>query len=210
MSENFCNIKKKVANMAELALSMWQMTFKAFMDHDLELLAKVLEDENKLNDFEKMLTNELIEAGQGLKKADEKKAVITYVEVVEDLELIGDYCKDILERVQIKIEEKLLFSDDAVKEYIELYNRSEAALREVVQALEKDDLGILNEVLKNQEHIDTLVDEYRSRHNERLINKLCSPFSCNMFLNMLDFTAAIYYHTKKIARNLLKIKAKCI
>ena len=210
MSENFCNIKKKVANMAELALSMWQMTFKAFMDHDLELLAKVLEDENKLNDFEKMLTNELIEAGQGLKKADEKKAVITYVEVVEDLELIGDYCKDILERVQIKIEEKLLFSDDAVKEYIELYNRSEAALREVVRALEKDDLGILNEVLKNQEHIDTLVDEYRSRHNERLINKLCSPFSCNMFLNMLDFTAAIYYHTKKIARNLLKIKAKCI
>lgn len=210
MSENFCNIKKKVANMAELALSMWQMTFKAFMDHDLELLAKVLEDENKLNDFEKMLTNELIEAGQGLKKADEKKAVITYVEVVEDLELIGDYCKDILERVQIKIEEKLLFSDDAVKEYIELYNRSEAALREVAQALEKDDLGILNEVLKNQEHIDTLVDEYRSRHNERLINKLCSPFSCNMFLNMLDFTAAIYYHTKKIARNLLKIKAKCI
>jgi len=27
----------------------------------------------------------------------------------ETWELIGDYCKDILERVQIKIEEKLLF-----------------------------------------------------------------------------------------------------
>jgi phosphate:Na+ symporter len=209
MSENFCNIKKKVADMANLALSMWQRTFKVFMDHDLELLAKVLEDENRLNDFEKMLTGELIEAGQGLKKETEKKEVIIYVEVVEDLELIGDYCKDILERVQIKIEEKLLFSDDAVKEYVELYNRSEAAFKEVVQALEIDEPGRLKQVLKSQEHIDTLVDEYRRRHNERLINKLCSPFSCNMFLNMLDFTAAIYYHTKKIARNLLKIKTKC-
>ncbi|MCX5711482.1 MAG: hypothetical protein NTY47_00185, partial [Candidatus Omnitrophica bacterium] len=209
MSENFCNIKKKVAEMAKLALSMWQMTFQTFMDHDLDLLAKVLEDENKLNSFEKELTAALIEAGQGLKKEEEKKEVITYVEVVEDLELIGDYCKDILERVQIKIEEKLLFSEDAVKEYTELYERSEAAFKEVVEALEKDDLSVLKQVLKIQEHIDTLVDEYRRRHNERMINKLCSPFSCNMFLNMLDFTAAIYYHTKKIARNLLKIKTKC-
>lgn len=209
MSENFCNIRKKVADMAKLALSMWQMTFKTFMDHDLELLAQVLQKEDRLNNYEKELTSELVEAARGPINESEKKEILLFIEIVGDLELIGDYCKDILERVQIKIEEKLLFSEDAVKEYSELYNRSEAAFREVVQALEKDDLGLLKQVLKSQEHIDTLVDEYRRHHNERLIKKLCMPFSCNMFLNMLDFTAAIYCHTKKIAMNLLKIKTKC-
>jgi hypothetical protein len=39
-----------------------------------------------------------------------------------------------------------------------------------------------------------------------MIQGVCTPMACNMFLNMLDFTAAVYYHAKKIARNLLKIK----
>jgi hypothetical protein len=47
------NIKKKLADMAALALKMWQETNRAFMEHDLDVLAGVLLDENKLNDYEK-------------------------------------------------------------------------------------------------------------------------------------------------------------
>lgn len=199
-------IKKEIAGMAALALQMWQLTYRSFMDHDLETLSGVLEKEIVLNDLEKRLTQDLIELGRASSKKDEKHAITVHADVVGDLELIGDYCKDILERVQIKIEEKLLFSDDAVKEYSELFRKTEHALQEVVHALDEDNPALIKEVLKKEEHIDTLVDEYRRRHNQRLIDGICSPLACNMFLNMLDFTAAVYYHTKKIARNLLKIK----
>ena len=93
-----------------------------------------------------------------------------------------------------------------MKEYTRLYRISEEALKEVDEALRKDDLNLVKTVLKNELHIDSLVDEYRMRHNQRLLAGICTPMSCNMFLNMLDFTAAIYYHTKKIARNLLKVR----
>ena len=199
-------IKGRIAQMGRLALKMWQMTFQTFMDHDLELLAAVLVEENKLNDMEKELTSSLVEFGRNSSSKEDKLKVVVYADVVGDLELIGDYCKDILERVQIKIEEKLLFSEDAVQEYKDLYHKTEEALLEVVQALEKDNYSLLKEVLKHQEHIDTLVDEYREHHTQRMVEKLCSPMGCNMYLNILDFTAAIYYHTKKIARNLGKIK----
>ncbi|MDD5566325.1 MAG: PhoU domain-containing protein [Candidatus Omnitrophica bacterium] len=199
-------IKKEIAGMAGLALEMWQMTYRSFMDHDLELLGGVLEKENSLNDLEKRLTQGLVELGRASGKKEEKHAITIYADVVGDLELIGDYCKDVLERVQIKIEEKLLFSDDAVKEYSELYRKTEHALTEVVNALARDDLTLIKAVLKNEEHIDSLVDEYRRRHTQRLLDGVCSPLACNMFLNMVDFSAAVYYHTKKIARNLLKVK----
>ncbi len=205
--QNLNSLKIKVAAMSGVALKMWRLTYQAFMEHDLDLLSHALGEEAKLNDFDKELTAGLVELGRSPKTEKEDKVKITiYADVVGDLELIGDYCKDILERVQIKIEEKLLFSDVAVKEYGELYHKTNKALEEVVLALERDNPYLLKGVLKKQEHIDTLVDEYRRRHNQRLIDGVCSPFACNMFLNMLDFTAAVYYHVKKITRNLSRIE----
>ncbi len=200
------NIKENICVMAELALKMWRNTHRAFIEHSLDLLAEVLKEENKLNGLEKKITSELVLFGRNTQDKGWKKEALIFADVVGDLELIGDYCKDILERVQIKIEEKLLFSDEAVKEYEVLYKKTETALDEVTFALKEDNPGLIKEAAGKEGHIDTLVDEYRTRHNQRMIDGVCSPMACNMFLNILDFTAAVYYHAKKIARNLVKIK----
>jgi phosphate:Na+ symporter len=197
--------KKEVALMAEAALKMLQLTQDAFMEHDPDLISAALEEEARLNKWEESLTAELAGFGRQAATDSEKQQALIYADVVADLELVGDYCKDILERVQIKIEEKLLFSDDAVAEYGELYRRTEKALKEISRALGSDNLAGLQDLSK-EGHLDSLVDEYRRRHNQRLIAGVCSPLACNMFLNILDFTAAIYYHSKKIARGLTKIK----
>ena len=204
--QDLYSIKKEVAQMSQLALRMWQHSYQAFMEHNLDIVSSVLEDENKLNDMEKELTSALVALHRSSSSKEEKDCSLIYADIVGDLELIGDYCKDILERVQIKIEEKLLFSEQAVSEYTGLYQKSEKALADVVNSLSQDAAGAVKEILKDQNHIDTLVDELRRKHNQRMIDGICSPFACNMFLNILDFTAAIYYHTKKIARNLQKIK----
>lgn len=195
----------RIADMAGLTLSMWRRTNEAFMEHDLDILSAVLKDEIALNDFEKNLTAELVVVSRESTESKEKAAALVFANIVGDLELIGDYCKDILERVQIKIEEKLLFSDEAVKEYEDLYQKTEDALEEVARALKKNDYSAVPSVVKKEEHIDSLVDELRMRHNQRLVDGVCSPISCNMFLNMLDFTAAVYYHTKKVAKALLQL-----
>jgi len=198
-------IKAKVTEMSKLALKMWQTTHLTFIEHDADLIPPILQDENRLNGLEKEITFLLVEWNKVSSNALEKAKIPLYAEIIGDLELIGDYCKDILERIEIKIQEKLLFSEEAVKEYEELYRRTEDALKEVTSALERGSYSAVKEVLRKDEHIDTLVDLYRKRHNQRMIEGLCSPMACNMFLNMLDFTAAVYYHTKKIAKNLLKL-----
>jgi len=199
-------VKKTIAGMAGQALDMWKLTHQAFMEHNLDLFPKILSEENKLNDLEKELTAQLVELGRASGSPKDKKQITIYADVVGDLELIGDYCKDILERVQIKIEEKLLFSEEAVKEYGELYDKTEEALKEVVFALDRDSPEAVKTVLRKEEQIDGLVDEYRRRHDQRLIDGICSPMACNMFLNMLDFTAAVYQHTNKIAKRLLELQ----
>jgi len=200
------SIKEKVNQMAKSAASMWQLTYDAFIEHDVELISKALEEENKLNTLEDEINKSIIDLGRADLAQQEKLRVIVYADIAGDFELIGDYCKDILERIQIKIEEKLLFSEDAVEEYKDLYNKTKGAMEEVVFVLEKDNPALIKEVLRKEEHIDSLVDKYRHNHDQRMLAGACTPMGCNMFLNMLDFTAAVYYHIKKIAKSLLQIK----
>ncbi len=200
------SIKEKIIRMSRSAATMWQLTYDAFIEHDVELIAKALEEENKLNSLEEEIDKSIIDLARAKFTPEEKTRVIVYADIAADFELIGDYCKDVLERIQIKIEEKLLFSEDAVEEYKELYNKTKDALEEVVFVLEKDNPALIKEVLRKEEHIDNLVDRYRQNHGQRMLAGACTPMSCNMFLNMLDFTAAVYYHIKKIAKNILKIK----
>jgi len=200
------SVKAKIAQMARLSLEMWQITHQTFMEHDLDLMPGVLAKENRLNDLEKEATSDLIELGRQALKNYEKSKVPAFSEIVGDLELIGDYCKDILERVQIKIEEKLLFSDEAVDEYNDLFNKTLQELKLITEALEKDKPDMAKEILKNKEDIGRLVDLYRKKHTLRLIEGSCSPLAGNMFLNMLDFTAMVYSRAQKIAGNLAKIK----
>ncbi len=204
--QKISDIEGKIVEMAGLTLKMWQKTFEAFMKHDMDLLAEVLVDENDLNALEKDITSALIAFSRASSDKEEKANATLYIDVAGDLEMIGDYCKDILERVQIKIDEKLLFSEEAVKEYSQLYHKTEEVLREATRALEKNDYGMLKATLKQSGHVDGLVDEYRERHNQRLVAGICSPLAGNMFLNMLDFTAQVYHHTNVIIKNLLKIK----
>jgi phosphate:Na+ symporter len=200
------SVKEKVNRMAKTAATMWQLTYDAFIEHDLELITKALEEEKKLNALEDEINQSVIDLGRADAPQNEKLRIIIYADIAGDLELIGDYCKDILERIQIKIEEKLLFSEGAVEEYKDLYNKTKGALEEVVFVLEKDNPALIKEVLRKEEHIDSLVDKYRSNHDQRMLAGECTPMGCNMFLNMLDFTAAVYYHIKKIAKSLLQIK----
>jgi len=200
------SIKEKVNQMSRRSLSMWQLTYDAFIAHDVDLIAEALSEEDKLNSLEEEINKSIIDFARIEFTQEEKARAIIYADIAADFELIGDYCKDILERIQIKIEEKLLFSEDAVSEYKELYNKTKDALEEVEFALEKDNPALVKEVLRKEEHIDSLVDKYRQNHGQRMLAGTCTPMSCNMFLNMLDFTAAVYYHIKKIAKSILKIK----
>jgi phosphate:Na+ symporter len=200
------NIKSQIAEMAEIALDMIEVTHKTFMEHDMDLSAPVLKNEDKLNRLEKELTKNLIDFGNCPGGKKEKFKVTIYVDMIGNLELIGDYCKDILERVQIKIEENLLFSDAAIKDYNDLYKKTLDALKNICAALKKDDVDFAKDVSKDKYRIDNLVEAYRKHHEQRLIKGICSPLAGNMFLNMLDYTAQIFHHTKAIADKMIKLK----
>jgi phosphate:Na+ symporter len=204
--ENFNNVKEKINEMSELTLSMLKTTFDGFMKHDVEILANVLRDEQRLNAMEKTITLSLIEISKGKVTNIDKKKIMLLTNIVADLEEIGDYAKDMIERIEIKIQEKLLFSDEALSEYKHLYSVIETGLSDTVSSLKTNDKMFAKRVLTDKEDIDKLIKKYRDAHTQRLLSGICDPRAGNMFLNLLDFTGQIFHHTKSISTNILKLR----
>ncbi len=204
--ENLTIIREKINQMAELALSMLKTTFDGFMKHDLDILGTVLKDEQRLNEMEKVITLSLIDISKDKISDTDKKNIILLTNIIGDLEEIGDYIKDMIERIEIKIQEKLLFSDDALSEYKHLYSAVEAALSDAINSLKMKDKNFAKRVLCDGEHVDVLVGKYRQTHAYRLISGTCDPRAGNMFLDLLDFGGQIFHHTKTIAKNILELR----
>ncbi|MGD9015328.1 MAG: PhoU domain-containing protein [Candidatus Omnitrophota bacterium] len=204
--DDFICIKEKIDQMAELALSMLANTFDGFMKHDLDMLSNVLKEEDKLNEMERSLSFSLVEAAKDKPKSVDNRYITLLVEIIADLEEVGDYVKDMIERIEIKIKEKLFFSDDALSEYRHLYNVVHTALSDVVKSLKMNDKNFAKRILGDEEHVGKLLVKYRDAHTKRLISGICDPRAGNMFLNLLDFTAQIFRHTRSIADNILDLK----
>lgn len=204
--DDIISIRKKINQMAELALSMLVSTFDGFMKHDLDLLGNVLKVENTLNDLERSLSIALVEVSKQQSKTADNRYITILAEIIADLEEIGDYVKDMIERIEIKIKEKLFFSEEALSEYKHLYDVVQAALSDVVTSLKTEDKDFAKRLLGDEGHVDRLLIKYRNAHTKRLIAGVCDPRSGNMFLNLLDFTAQIFRHTKDIANNILDLK----
>ncbi len=192
--------------MADLALAMLDTTFDGFMKHDLDILSGVLKEEQRLNEMESTIVRSLVGVSKSEISRSDKKDIILLTSIAADLEQIGDYVKDMVERIEIKIQENLLFSEEAFTEYKHLYSVIEAALSDAVNALKMQDDNFAKRSLRDKEHVDTLVEKYRDAHLQRLMAGICDPRSGNMFLNLIDFTAQIFHHTKIVAKNILKLK----
>jgi phosphate:Na+ symporter len=204
--KDLISVRAKVNEMGELALSMLRTTFDGFIKHDREILAGVLKNEQRLNEMEQAINLALIEIAKGKITAGAEKKMVFLTNIVADLEEIGDYVKDMIERIEIKIDEKLLFTEDAVVEYKHLYGVVEASLASIVNSLKLNNANFAEMVLCGKENVDRLIIKYRNAHAKRLIADQCDPRSGNMFLNLLDFTGQIFHHTKAIARSIAGLK----
>ncbi len=204
--DKLVSIREQINQMAELAHSMLVNTFEGFIKHDLDILGGVIQQEHKLNDMERSLSFALVEVSKEKSKAADKRYISLLAEIVADLEEIGDYVKDMIERIEIKIKEKLLFSEEALSEYRHLYDVVQTALSDALKSLKMNDKNFSRRLLGDEQHIERLLTRYRDAHTKRLIAGVCDPRTGNMFLNILDFTTQVFHHTKSIADNILDLQ----
>lgn len=191
-------IREQIIAMADKTCQMLEFVEKGFMEHKAESLAHAMERERELNELEKSLTQKVLDLAKSAKSEREKKDLIALEQAVETLERMGDEAANLVERIEIKNAEHLLFSDMGVAQFNETYSAMKKSV-DMMRTFLKGKSGELKErVVDNGLRVKELVQRYRKEHTERLVKGICTPIAANMYFDMLDFTGNLARHASSV------------
>jgi phosphate:Na+ symporter len=199
---NLGEIKAGAASMADKVCGMMLLIEKGFMENKLEHLSAAIEEENKINGMEKGLTKSILALSKAARTEAEKKELSVLEQVVETLERMGDEAASLVERIEIKVAEKLMFSETGVEQFNETYAAMKGSVEMAREFLRRPDPVLREKVIDNGFHVKELVERYRKEHAERLVKGICTPMAANMFFDMLDFTGNLARHSSNIVKSL--------
>ena len=144
------------------------------------------------------LTAALVRLSEGA--GEEQITVVQlYLVVVHHLQLTGECCRELSERVVAKISEGVLFSDKAFKEIKELSAQVRSLLHGAILAFLNNDEALFREVADSGSAVEKMINDSSSEHEKRLISGVCVVRSSAIFLDMLDAFRRIAGHAVSLA-----------
>ena len=193
-------MREKVIVMADKMYEMLELIEKGFMEHKAEFLNGAMVQERELNEMEKALTGRVLGLSKTAKTDQERKCLIMWEQIVETLERMGDEAANLIERIEIKNAEHLLFSDMGVIQFNETYGIMKKSVDMMRVFLKGKSEELKERIIANGFQVKELVERYRQEHTERLVRGLCTPIAANMYFDMLDFTGNLARHASNIVK----------
>ena len=194
------DIKYKTVVMADKVCLMLDLIERGFMENRLDLLNEAMKEEHEINDMEKALTRDIYEISKTVKNASGKKELAAIAQVVETLERMGDEAANMIERIEIKVVEHLLFSEIGVQQFNETFNVMKESVHMMRNFLTDPAAGSKEKIVENGFRVKDLVERYRKEHFERMVQGVCTPMGANMYFDMLDFTGNLARHSSSVVK----------
>lgn len=196
------SLRQEIIKMLERVKDMFHTNFDGLMKNDIRILDGVLKDEALVNEAYTDLTARAIDITKKKLPDETKRTILDLVNVIGAIEKMGDLCVDLVERIEYKVNENLLFSDVAVQEYKELCDKIEAILGETIVAVKNRDRGLLKKIVKNRSSLYALIEKSRVNHINRSAKGICEEWAKVRYLDMLDFIKTIVDHCMETAEKL--------
>ncbi|HAA43825.1 MAG TPA: sodium-dependent phosphate transportert NtpA, partial [Ruminiclostridium sp.] len=124
--------------------------------------------------------------------------------ITNDIERMGDHCKNVAELAMEKIDRDLPFSKEAISDLSNAFNKLNDMVDHSIQSLSEGNISLAKKVLAEESEIDKLETDLRDRHIKRLDSGLCNPASTIMFIELIHNIERIADHCNNIAEAVLE------
>ncbi|MCK5013829.1 MAG: Na/Pi cotransporter family protein [Candidatus Omnitrophica bacterium] len=175
----------------------------SFLENDLRKITKVLDLETVTDNLQSEITQYIVELSQRNLLPHESRSLPVLIHNVNDLERIGDHSQNLAELTRRKIEEKMIFSDVAVKEINLMWDQVRTMFQEAEDALKNNDRDAAKRMLVLEENINTLQNDFKRTHIERLHDRKCQLNSGFIFIEFIDNLEKIGDRLTNIAQSVI-------
>ena len=189
----------EVVHMGKVTLQNSIDAVNSIMDRDADLIEKVFQTEDTINNLEKLLTAYLVQINN-LSLTEEQKLVINDLfYTISDIERVGDHAENIAEISKYLVEHDLVFSETAIADLVEIGGRVVESFAYAIDARATNSMESLRKVSQYEDMVDTLEEELREKHILRLSNNECKPSAGVQFLDIVSNLERMSDHAYNIA-----------
>jgi phosphate:Na+ symporter len=192
--------RSETRRMAQVAREMVDETLLFLQDNDLKRIPGLENKEDLTDVLQKEITDFLVKLSQKSITQESSREVASMMNMVNDLERIGDHCENLWTLNQRKLDQKITFSEIAMNEISEISDLTREFLATIIQALEDKNTGIFDEAHRLEDGIDDIEERLRNNHVKRLNTGECTVNSGLIFIDMLHNFEKIGDHTYNFAK----------
>ena len=196
--------RRETARMLGVASEAVSNAVKGFFEGNMSVLKQTHEMEQAVDNLQSEITQYLVEISQKDLAQDESRELPVLIHSVNDAERIGDHSENIAELAERKIEKKLPFTNDAIKELRLMWNELHSMMVEASIALEKNDSTVAKGIILREERINKFQIKLRTSHVNRLNEGKCNIISGIAFIDVVDNLEKIGDHLTNIAQGILE------
>ncbi|MGI6704880.1 MAG: Na/Pi cotransporter family protein [Clostridia bacterium] len=196
-------VQKEIERMGELARNNYEQSMAAFFDQDENKIQEVLEREKTINYLNHEITSYLVKVSNLDLPAYDGKRISSFFHVVNDIERIGDHAENMVEYTSYCIENRVTFSEIAIRDLKEMNKLVLENVDDSLAALKSRDVSIAKRVEPREQEIDDKQEDLRQSHIERLNRQQCSPSAAIIFMDIIGNMERVADHASNIANSVM-------
>jgi phosphate:Na+ symporter len=195
--------RKEAVRMLNIAGRSVAAAMRAFFEDDLTAAKPVEVFEQAVDNLQSAITQYLITLSQRDLSQEVSEELPVLIHSVNDIERIGDHAENIIELMERKVETKLPFSDDAIRELKLMWNELSGMIMETEDSLMKNDPVLAKRVMDREASINSYQDRLKKAHVDRLNTCQCNVLSGVVFMDIVDNMEKIGDHLTNIAQGVM-------
>jgi len=191
---------KEITRMASLSREMVNDAMDAFFKSSLSRQRAVSSKEEAVDSLQAAVSHYLVELTQRSLSEEESTKIPAMLHAVNDIERIGDHSENLMELTERKISERLPFSEYAIAELHQMHDEVNQMAGEAIKALETNDPEVAKSVLQREEKVNSLTEQMKQNHIQRLNKGECKVTSGILFLDIISNFEKIGDHLTNVAQ----------
>ena len=190
---------EQVVHMGELAREHVEISMGSVFDVSEEKIRRSDALEKTLDVFEKDLTEYLVHLSHESLTEQQIQTVSHLLFTVSDLERIGDHCDNIAELASSLVQGHVQLSGDAVEDLKDIKDVVLKTVDLAISSRNRESIMDAKRVYMLEDDVDSMEEDMRHNHMERLSKGLCSADTGIVFLDILSNLERISDHAVNIA-----------
>jgi phosphate:Na+ symporter len=198
--------RSETRRMAQIAQEMVDETLRFLQDNDLKRIPDLQNKEILTDVLQKEITDFLVALSQKSIDQEASKEIASMMNMINDLERVGDHCENLWNLNQRKLAQRITFSEIAMNEIADISELTSSFLATVVAALIQKNTEVYDEAHRLEVAIDDLEERLRNNHIKRLNTGECTVNSGLIYIDMLHNFEKIGDHTFNFAKAVVSNK----